>query len=164
MNLGFRLIMQLPIIRFPLKAKGYSREFVKNENEWRELYCAIGYYLSNSGLLNTVTLYYYSGSNSLDSQFLIEKQRCVFAHEGHRLISENKVSFTKNGKVFDARAACFQYRSCWNGGPLRVLHSELILISLGNLHFKIRSTAPLEQAPAAQSKLRELLEKINWAF
>jgi len=124
---------------------------------------SIAYDRYDAKLQNAVTLYFYPLAGSLAGQFNAEKQTILRAHPGAVLRSERQMSITKNGVLFQASIATFEFDQVF-ARQQQTVFSELVLVSLPDRFFKVRSTAPIGQASSAEASMFTLLEKVNWGY
>jgi hypothetical protein len=99
----------------------------------------------------------------LDTQFEAEKRQIATFHPSATLLKEDVAHFEKDGTAYTARVAAYRLQGIF-ADRQQDLYSELILISHPARFFKVRSTAPLIQATAAEARARELMKLINWAY
>jgi hypothetical protein len=146
---------------FPATAAGYVRgKMVKYEPGMKNY--SVGYNLVEPAVQNMVTLYFYEAQSPLAEQFEIEKRYIVANHPGTTLVAESPVTLVKSGVAYQGRTATYNFSEVLflRNQPV---FSQVVLIKLPDRYFKIRTTAPRDQAALAEAKTRELLEAIDWA-
>jgi hypothetical protein len=146
--------------RFPVNAAGYTRgRMIQYEPEMKNY--SVGYNILEPALQNAVTLYFYASPNALDQQFEQEKTVILQTYNGSALVGTRSATFTKEGVTAHGRIAVFKLSSAF-AQRQQELYSELIVIALPSRYFKVRSTAPADQAEAAASRMRALLDVVGW--
>lgn len=124
---------------------------------------SIGYDCNLAGLQNAVTLYFYPHDFAFEQQYAFEKNQILLAHPGAKLIEERRLVLQKNGVSYDAQVASFVFEGLL-AGQQQALISELVLMPVRNHYFKVRSSAPLAQADAAEAGMLKVMDAANWAF
>lgn len=147
--------------RFPLQVGSYRRGKIAVYHPVVANY-SIEYDRYDNVLQHAVTLYYYPRSSRMEEQFTGEKMTVLRGHPGATLTAERRLLMWKDGYSFQAFIATFEFDAMFAGRDQR-LSSQLILVALPDQSFKVRSSAPVAQASAAESGTLELLEAIDWA-
>lgn len=147
--------------RFPSQVGAYRRGKIYLYAPGMTNY-SIAYDRDDGGLQNAVTLYFYPRDSRMDEQFIAEKMAVLRAHPGATLLADKRTLVWKNGYSFEAFIAAFEFDGNFGRLEQRIA-SQLILVALPERSFKVRSSAPVAQAAAAEKGVRELLERIEWS-
>ncbi len=147
--------------RFPAEVAGYHRgnatAYAPNLVNY-----SIAYDQYNGELHNTVTLYFYPKADNT-AQHQQEAESAVFqANAESKLVSRRSMTVPYNGQSFAATLTTFEYERQFAGKKQRV-SSQLLMVFLPTKTFKVRSTAPLDQAARAEAAMLHLLEGLAWA-
>ncbi|MDQ2735066.1 MAG: hypothetical protein M3Y55_08780 [Pseudomonadota bacterium] len=145
--------------RFPATVAGYHRGVVTAYAPELANY-SVAYDRHDAELQNAVTLYFYPRPRG--NQLEAEQAEVRQAHPGASVRSSNEVTLQGRAGVYNASLTTFEYEEVFAGRPQRV-SSQLLLVFLPAQTFKVRSTAPLEQARAAEAAMLRVVDGISWA-
>ena len=147
---------------FPLQVGGYIRgkalSYAPGDQN-----VSVAYNHDDPVLQNAITLYFYPSPVSATELYEAEKQLVLNRHRNGALVQESVLALEKNGVSYTARNAVFSYREDF-AGRRQDLFSQLILVELPDRFFKVRSSAPVDQAALAENSTIFLVNSVNWAY
>jgi hypothetical protein len=145
---------------FPSQAAGFSRgDTVAYEPGMDDI--SVGYNLFTPSAQQAVTFYFYPKTSLLQKQIESEKKMVERFQEEAVVLSQSQQMMSRDKLTFQAYTVNYRVKGIILNRK-QPLFSQLILIELPERYVKVRSTCPIEQADAANGRLRELMGQIDW--
>jgi hypothetical protein len=146
--------------RFPATVAGYVRGPALTYAPGMVDY-AIGYDRDDAALQSAVTLHFYPRMNDTAAQLRSEVQEVLQMHWAVRVVSSRTIQLVRNGAPYEAHVTSFEYDDRLHG-VVQPVASQLLVVFRAQGVFKVRATAPLAQARAAEDALLRLLDGVAW--
>jgi hypothetical protein len=146
--------------RFPAECAGYHRGRVTAFAPGLTNY-AIGYDRRDAALQGTVTLYFYPRLNDRDEQLRAEEAEVMSVHPGGHVVGRRSVALERDGRSYEATVIGFEFDGMF-AGKQQPLTSQMWLVFQWSGTFKLRTTAPVDQAAASEASVLQLLQCVAW--
>jgi hypothetical protein len=147
--------------RFPAECAGYHRGVVTAFAPALTNY-SIAYARHDDTLQNEVTLYLYPRLNDRDAQLRAEEAEVMSVHPKARVVGRRSLVLERDGMSYEAALIGFEYDDLF-AGTRQTLNSQLWVVFRWSGTFKVRSTAPIDQAALSEASVRQLLQCVAWA-
>ena len=145
--------------RFPAKVAGYVRGMVVEDLPEMSAY-TVAYDRWDSEVQSAVTLYIKPRPADVTAEAQGEEAAIINAHANTQVESRRSIVIKQGDTSYDATLVSFQYDEVFARTRQRV--SSLLVLSYRTTYtFKVRASAPVAQAAAAESAMLKLLESIR---
>lgn len=146
--------------RFPAECASYRRGPVTAYAPALANY-SVGYDRYDAALQNAVTLYFYPRMKDPAAQLRAEEALVLKAHPDGRVVDRRSFTLEREGTSYDATLVTFEFSDIF-AARRQSLSSQLWIMFLNSGTFKVRSTAPLDQAALSEGSVRQLLQCVAW--
>jgi hypothetical protein len=148
-------------LRFPAECGSYRRGVVTAYAPALADY-SVAYDVYDSALQSAVTLYFYPRMKDPAAQLRAEEAEVSIAHRGAHVVGRRSLVLERDGTSYKTTLVTFEYGGLF-AGKQQSLNSQLWVVFLGSGTFKVRSTAPIDQAVLSEASVQKLLQCVRWS-
>jgi hypothetical protein len=146
--------------RFPAECASYRRGVVTAYAPAMADF-SVAYDRYDATLQNAVTLFFYPRMKDPAAQLRAEEAEVANAHRDAHVVSRRSLVLEREGTSYDATLVTFEYGGSL-AGKQQSLNSQLWVVFLASGTFKVRSTAPIDQAVLSEASVQQLLQCVRW--
>jgi len=146
--------------RFPAECASYRRGGVTAYAPALADY-SVAYDRYDAALQNAVTLYFYPRMKDPAAQLRAEEAEVTNAHRDGHVVGRRSLVLEREGASYEATLVTFEYGGLF-AGKQQPLNSQLWVVFLKSGTFKVRSTAPIDEAALSETSVQQLLQCVKW--
>jgi hypothetical protein len=146
--------------RFPAECASYRRSAVTAYAPALADY-SVAYDRYDATLQNAVTLFFYPRMKDPAAQLRAEEAEVTNAHRDGHVVGRRSLVLERDGTSYEATLVTFEYGGLF-AGKQQSLNSQLWVVFLRSGTFKVRSTAPIDQAVLSEASVQQLLQCVAW--
>lgn len=146
--------------KFPAECAGYRRGVVTAYAPALADY-SVAYDRHDATLQSAATLFFYPRMKDPAAQLRAEEAEVLQAHPTGRVVDRRSFVLERESTSYDAKLVTFEFSGLF-AAKQQLLSSQLLVVFLNTGTFKVRSTAPVDQAALSEVSLRQLLQCVAW--
>jgi hypothetical protein len=146
--------------RFPAECASYRRGVVTAYAPALSDY-SVAYDRYDATLQNAVTLFWYPRMKDSAAQLRAEEAEVSNAHRDGHVVSRRSTVLERGGTSYEGTLITFEFGGLF-AGKQQLLNSQLWVVFLRSGTFKVRSTAPSDQAVLSEASVQQLLQCVAW--